>query len=178
MAPRRKDPVQEAAKLISDMEITAPAVPVERIARRLKATVRYSPFEDEISGLIHIRENVPIIGVNSLHHPNRQRFTIAHEIGHLILDKDLISHEVHVDKGPLLFRRSGKSESTNEIDIIERDANRFAAELTMPKSFLDAALHHHKDVDDSGLVKILAQQFKVSEDAMKIRMNNLYSVWL
>ena len=37
-----------------------------------------------------------IIGVNKSHHPNRRRFTIAHEIGHLVLHK---GEMVHLDSG-------------------------------------------------------------------------------
>ena len=52
-------------------------IPVERIAKSLGAQVRYSPLDEELSGMVFIKDGIPIIGVNSLHHPNRQRFTIA-----------------------------------------------------------------------------------------------------
>ena len=72
-------------------------VPVEKIAKSLGARVRFSPFfYDELSGFVFIKDGVPIIGVNSLHHLNRQRFTIAHEIAHLQLHPDYITSEVHV----------------------------------------------------------------------------------
>jgi len=72
---------------------------VEKIAKELGAQVRFAPFDDELSGMVHIKDGVPIIGVNSLHHPNRQRFTIAHELGHLEFDREMITSSIHVDKG-------------------------------------------------------------------------------
>jgi Zn-dependent peptidase ImmA (M78 family) len=38
--------------------------------------------------MIYISDGMPIIGINSLHHPNRQRFSIGHEIGHLVLHRN------------------------------------------------------------------------------------------
>ena len=95
---RRKSILNRAQSLLDDHEVTAPPVPVERIAKSLDAELRYSPLDDELSGMIYVNEGTPIIGVNALHHPNRQRFTIAHECGHLILHKPQITKEVHVDK--------------------------------------------------------------------------------
>lgn len=89
--------------------MNAMPVPVERIARALGAQLRYSPLDNEISGMIFIRDGAPIIGVNSLHHPHRQRFTIAHEIGHLELHRDELAASVHVDKSFPILHRDEKS---------------------------------------------------------------------
>jgi Zn-dependent peptidase ImmA (M78 family) len=56
-------------------------VPVDRIAKGLGAQLRFSPLDEELSGMIYISDGTPIIGINSLHHPNRQRFSIGYEIG-------------------------------------------------------------------------------------------------
>ena len=90
--------------------------------------------------MIYVNEGTPIIGVNALHHPNRQRFTIAHECGHLILHKPQITKEVHVDKAlasPMLMRDSVSAAGVDEMEI---EANLFAAELLMPKAILAKAL--------------------------------------
>jgi Zn-dependent peptidase ImmA (M78 family) len=169
----RKSPQEEAKMLLEQLNITQPPVPVEKIARHLGAKIRFSPFDGDISGMIYIKDGIPIIGVNSLHPPNRQRFTLAHECGHLVLHRDLITQEVHIDKKFAVLRRDDKSATGKE--KIEIDANRFAAELTMPHAFLLRALGNDViDIDDSDLVNRLAQEFKVSADAMKIRMTNLF----
>jgi Zn-dependent peptidase ImmA (M78 family) len=172
-ARRRKSAQEEATKILEALKITEPPVPVERIARYLGAKIRFSPFDGEISGMIYVKDSVPIIGVNSLHPPNRQRFTIAHECGHLILHRDLITQEVHIDRKFPVLRRDYKSATGTE--QIEIEANRFAAEITMPHAFLLRALGNDViDIDDSDLVNRLAQEFKISTDAMKIRMTNLF----
>ena len=88
--------------------------------------------------MIYIKDGVPIIGVNSLHHPNRQRYTIAHELGHLELHRQLITSEVHVDKGFPVLMRDPKSATGTELHEIE--ANQFAAELLMPRTLIEQAL--------------------------------------
>jgi Zn-dependent peptidase ImmA (M78 family) len=170
----RKIPQEEAKKLVEQLHITRPPVPVERVARHLGATIRYSPFDGDISGIIHIRGGVPIIGVNSLHPPNRQRFTVAHECGHLVLHREFITQEVHVDKKFAVLRRDDVSATGKERKEIQ--ANQFAAELIMPHAFLLRALGNDMiDIDDTELVTRLAREFKVSADAMKIRMTNLFA---
>jgi Zn-dependent peptidase ImmA (M78 family) len=170
-----RTPYQEATKLLEKFDIVKPPVQVEKIARWLDAHIRFSPLDDEISGMIYIRDDIPIIGVNSLHRPNRQRFTIAHEIGHLVLHRELMTREVHIDRQFNVLRRDNKS--ATGIEKVEKEANQFAAELTMPLAFLGKAIGDHKiDIDDVVFIRALAQQFKMSEDAMKIRMVNLFLV--
>lgn len=170
-----KSPKQEAKRILEKFEITRPPVPIEKIARGLSAQIRFSPLDDEISGMIYIKNDIPIIGVNSLHHPNRQRFTIAHECGHLLLHRELMTQEVHVDKKFQVLRRDDKSATGTE--RIEIQANQFAADVMMPHAFLLHALGDQAiDIEDSALIKRLAQKFKMSEDAIKIRMTTLFFV--
>lgn len=171
----QKTPKQEAIRILNQLQIARAPVPVEKIAKELRAQVRYRPLDDEISGMIYIKDDVPIIGVNSLHHPNRQRFTIAHEIGHLVLHRDIMTREVHVDRQFHVLMRDDRSASGTE--KIEIQANQFAAELTMPHGLLVEALGNQAmDIDDSQLVKKLALQFRMSEDAMRIRLSTLFFV--
>lgn len=170
-----KEPQSEATRLIQEMGIVRAPVPVEKIARHLGAQVRFSPLDDEISGMIYIKNETPIIGVNSLHHPNRQRFTIAHECGHLVLHRSVLTREIHVDKEFHVLRRDDKTATGT--DLLEIQANRFAAELTMPHKFLLEALGNRAiDIDDSSLVKELSHKFKMSEEAMRIRISNLFFI--
>lgn len=148
-------------------------VPVERIAASLGAAVRYQPFEaDDISGLLLRQDGQrPIIGVNSVNASVRQRFTIAHEIGHLLL---------HEGKGLILdrlvrvnFRDAVSSTAT---DRQEREANAFAAALLMPDEQIIQQLQHltsgtHKS--DTKIVQSLAKAFDVSRQAMEFRLINL-----
>ncbi len=177
MPPRKRaqpTPEQEAAALLDELKFNGVPVPVDRIAKALGAQLRYSPLDDELSGMVYIRGNVPIIGVNSLHHPNRQRFTIAHEIGHLTMHREVITNAVHVDKlfAVSVLRRDGASAEGTELREIQ--ANRFAAALLMPTLALDAALADATiDIDDEATLEALARKFKVSRQALEFRIRNL-----
>src|SRR5438876_570068 len=125
----RLEPAKEAARLLTELRIKKAPIPVDKVARHIHAVIRYSPLDNEISGMVFVKEDVPVIGVNSLHHPNRQRFTIAHEIGHLLLHREYVGAHLHVDKQyPVLMRDSKASKG---IDRMEIEANQFAAELLM-----------------------------------------------
>jgi Zn-dependent peptidase ImmA (M78 family) len=104
---------------------------------------------------------------------NRQRFTIAHEIGHFHLRHQFEPGEhVHVDRGHIITPRN--SRSSTGVDVKEIEANQFAACLLMPSKLLlerIKALKVKSLCDDH--VTRLAGEFKVSEQAMTIRLSTL-----
>ncbi len=161
---------REAQALLERHAIKGVPVPVERIARVLGIRLEYAPLDDELSGLAHIRDDVTIIGVNALHAPNRQRFTLAHELGHVRLHHRQLRRAVHVDRGSL--RRDALA--AKGADPIEIEANAFAAELLMPRHFLISALERRPiDLEDDKSVSSLAKSFRVSDAAMRYRLNSL-----
>jgi Zn-dependent peptidase ImmA (M78 family) len=172
---RNDEPEPRVQKLLTDFNVRAAPVPVDKIAKGLGAQLRFSPLDDELSGMIYISEGTPIIGINSLHHPNRQRFSISHEIGHLVLHRPLISGKVHVDKEfrvPVVLHRD--STSALGTDTIEVQANQFAAELLMPTAwFVDALQSKAFDIDNEGPLEELARKFRVSRQALEFRIRNL-----
>jgi len=171
---KRKAIQQRAAAILNEYDITSAPVPVERIAKRLEAQVRFSPLDDELSGMVYVKDGTPIIGVNALHHPNRQRFIIAHEVGHLLLHRAEITKEIHVDKDfPMLMRDAVSATGVNEMEV---EANLFAAEILMPADFLARSLDGPPfDIDDEGAVSALAKEYKVSASAMRFRLGNLFA---
>jgi Zn-dependent peptidase ImmA (M78 family) len=170
--PTNVDPYDRARQLLERFQISGSPTPLESIAKKAGAQVRFSPLDAELSGMIFIKDNVPIIGVNSLHHPNRQRFTMAHELGHLELHRDMLLSQVHVDKDfPGLMR---DSVSATGMELKEIQANQFAAELLMPKALLDQALGSRKfDIDDERPLEDLAKKFRVSKQALMYRIRNM-----
>jgi Zn-dependent peptidase ImmA (M78 family) len=163
-----------ANKLLASLGIHQLPVPVEKIAKALGARVRFAPFDDELSGFVFIKDGVPIIGVNSLHHPNRQRFTMAHEIAHLRLHPDQITTEVHVDKqfAEPVLKRDGSSATGSE--RIEVEANQFAAALLMPAAILNQILEQAPiDIEDETSIEEWAKEFLVSKAALQYRIRNL-----
>ncbi|MFC3052383.1 ImmA/IrrE family metallo-endopeptidase [Kordiimonas pumila] len=156
-------------------------VNVDRIARKLNITIRYEPMDNELSGMIFIKDGKPIIGINSLHNANRKRFTLAHEIGHYRLHSALVSQEVHLDTNFSggLYR---DLKSATGVDPIEVEANAFAAELLMPEHLIkeevskcDIDLLTDPFLDDEAekYITELADKFKVSSLAIQTRIVNL-----
>lgn len=89
--------------------------------------------------------------------PYRQRFTQAHELGHVVLG--------HVNEGKKPKR--DKDFRVNSDDPDEIAANQYAAELLMPEDYVREAVKHHHYISE------LAKLFNVSTAAMRYRLKNL-----
>lgn len=156
-----------ARELITRFAVRTPPVPVERMARAMKIRVQYAPLDGDLSGMVAMQDDVPVIGINALHHPNRQRFTLAHEIGHLTLHRNLIEGSVHVDKQ--ILHRDIMTEAGT--DWREIEANAFASELLMPESLLQAQPSAAGVAfEDDEVIASLAAKFRVSEAAIRFRL--------
>jgi Zn-dependent peptidase ImmA (M78 family) len=166
-----------AEKVLKDHGVRRTPINVARIASKHASVVKRA-LEDDISGaLIPLGENEWAILVNSQHHPNRQRFTIAHELGHLLLHG---YRTPHADKQ---FRlRDARSSEGSVLEEIQ--ANQFAAELLMPRAMIMKAIEHHgfqhapanellEEEQFETLVNKLAKDFGVSRQAMTIRLSSL-----
>jgi Zn-dependent peptidase ImmA (M78 family) len=151
-----------------DSGVSKAPVPVDRIARHLNIEVRYSPTREDVSGALVVKDGAAFIAVNDAHHENRQRFTIAHEIGHFQLHN--AGEQVHFDED---FRVYGRNKNSSlATDPQEIEANRFAAELLMPQKFLFDDFSGIKG-DQEEVVARLAKRYKVSPQAMEYRLANL-----
>lgn len=160
----------EVSDLLEINQIVNAPVDVERIARNLGILVRRTPTDDDISGfLLRDAGGRAVIGVNTLHHPNRQRFTIGHEIGHFILHPQ---GEMHVDRTVIKLRDRASSQGE---DLEEIEANAFAAELLMPFGFLSRDLERLPPIDfhDDRRMQQLAKSYQVSVQAMTNRLVSL-----
>lgn len=178
MAKRELDIEGLALEVLTRARALSAPVDLERVAQSRDAIIHPQVLEDQVSGALVIKDGANHILVNSTHHPNRQRFTIAHELGHLAL------HAAHVDRLFIdtqlrVYQRTGESgapayqapDSTTTPEE-ERQANQFAAALLMPKGLLLEALDDNRVVDEHD-VSDLARKFGVSEQAMSIRLQRL-----
>lgn len=173
MRPRYSLARRRAQQLLADGGVTKAPAPLERLADLCSATIRYEPFDGDVSGMVHCRaDGGGVIGVNSEHSKTRQRFTIAHELGHLLLHAD---EEFHIDeKRPLARRDEVSSQATDPREI---EANQFAAELLMPDALVrdsvEALVEDDPEVTVEEAIEELARTYRVSTLAMTHRLTNL-----
>lgn len=98
--------------------------------------VKNAELDAEISGEIaNLGDGKYRISVNKSDHYYRQRFTMAHELGHFLLHKDLIGSGVD-DSRAYRSIRNGNFFNTNISTEHEAQANRFAANLLMPEQLV------------------------------------------
>ena len=160
---------EEARRILTEYGDVSIPVPVEKIIKKRGIRVQFSPLDQELSGMALIKDSVGIVGVNALHHPNRQRFTMAHELGHHVLHQREIDGTAHIDKGfAILLRDTEASQGTNRMEI---EANTFASELLMPTKLLAPLIDTNGfDLDDVEQLQMIAKRFKVSLSALQFRL--------
>jgi Zn-dependent peptidase ImmA (M78 family) len=170
-AAKSRNPRRRAAEVLEEAGVTTKPVPVEVIAQQKGIALRYMPLDESLSGMIFMQYGVPTVVVNSLHHANRRRFSVAHELGHYELHMAAIGSDVHVDKRFL----ARDANSSTGFDAKEIEANRFAAELLVPRAMLVEELHGRMvDLEaDDELLGELADKFGVSKQMMSIRVGEL-----
>lgn len=168
-----KNPSEAAAYLFDNFASTIPVKPEQiamdlgyKVAPLTRANIETANIKDvsdselaSISGLAAINESgKKFIFYSPTDHMERQRFTIAHELGHHVL------HSETLLKSKLKRDTNFISQNKEEID-----ANRFAAELLLPFKYLKMAILEADNID----TKHLAKKFCVSDAVMTIRLINL-----
>ncbi|MBA3577471.1 MAG: ImmA/IrrE family metallo-endopeptidase [Sphingomonas sp.] len=161
-------------RLLSKYGVGTAPVPVEKIARGEGLKIVKQPLDGEVSGFLLRSKGTFFIGVNQGQAKTRQRFTIAHELGHALLHE---GEELHVDRGFRINYRDSTSSLATEIEEIE--SNTFAAWLLMPVQILAPQVRsEHLDFDDEEAVVSLARRYDVSRQAMTHRLANLAATGL
>ena len=98
--------------------------------------------------------------------PGMMNFTIAHELGHWVLHKDLVQEKLPNFDGETLICRGIDKVTDNK----ERQANLFATFLLMPEKFIRDELKTF--TFDQSIVRKMAERFRVSNQTMEIRLVN------
>lgn len=160
---------ETARRVLTEYGVVNAPVPVEKIIKKRDIRIQFSPLDKELSGMALVKDGVAVIGVNALHHPNRQRFTMAHELGHHVIHRQHIEGTMHVDKGfAILLRDPLAAQGTDRMEI---EANAFASELLMPKNLLEPVIDAGNiDLDDVDRLQMVAKKFKVSLSALQYRL--------
>ncbi|WP_417480443.1 ImmA/IrrE family metallo-endopeptidase [Maricaulis maris] len=147
--------VEDLLALARARHIETTPLDVHALTSALGIDLLCIPMDDEVSGELNYDEgsNTWLIKVNALHHPNRQRFTIAHELAHF--SRHRFGRKGFVDQN---FFRNG------DLNPMETEANRFASELLMPETEFRSAANRL-----GGKIESIAKHFHVSALAVRVR---------
>ena len=163
-----KHEIKDASRLLDHFNCP---VDLNAILNQYKINLHMADMEQEVSGFLIIKSTGAEIAINKVHHLNRQRFTIAHELGHFFLHSEKTKE--FIDMTPTIYMRNIDSH-TGTIQI-EIDANKFAAELLMPEKYLKKNIEQKNiDMFDDIFLHKLANELKVSIQALSIRLSTLY----
>jgi Zn-dependent peptidase ImmA (M78 family) len=149
----------DAQQLIREAQTSIP-VKLASLAKRMGLKVIASTLPVGISGEIRPAAEGYVVSVNRHDSSRRQRFTVAHEIAHFLLHRDQIGAGISDDA---LYRSSLS-------DRREAEANRLAADILIPRAQLDRRAESFQHLPQDELVSVLAEEFDVSDIAMKIRL--------
>lgn len=151
-----KDRIEEYAARVAKIEQFQPAGDLEELVAAFGGKVRYQHLDEWLgedgSILVHAPNDFDIL-IPYYTSPLRDRFTIAHELGHYFLHSQQ-------GKSPIIAYRRGATR-------IEREANWFAAGLLMPKqAFVE-------QFQRLGSLPLVAEYFGVSVDAARVRKESV-----
>ena len=119
--------------------------------------LEFIDMDGGLSGSLKNEGDLWIMKINSKHHKNRQRFTMAHELGHYIMHKDKNA----TFEDTTFFRGA-------DHNAMEFAANEFASSVLMPQDDIVELLSKGiRELDE------LSDEFNVSPSAMKYRLEKL-----
>ena len=125
-------------------------------SRKLLEDTGLAEVAGRVSGLTFYIGEQPVILYNELEMPQRIRFTIGHELGHIVLG--------HVRPGE--HTRQNRDPQPGD-DPTEQAANRFAADLLAPACVL-WGLYLHRAEDIAKVCKISIQAARFRAERMEI----------
>jgi len=155
-----------ASKVLKDSKITEPPINLRVIAEAHGIVYReVEDFPDSVDALIIRGDDAIYAAVNARHHLHRQRFSLAHELGHFFLygDADL-SGGITIDNPPM------EEAETASKDPAEAEADLFAGELLVPLAMLK--LHAGKAIPELSKIFVVSEQ--VIAIAISKHMNALF----
>ena len=153
-------------RMVNDAQRRLP-VDVEFLARSLGLIINKAHLQSDISGMMEKHKDTFNLTVNASDSSNKQRFTIAHEIGHYMLHRHLIGDGLTDDR---VYRSMPHSKFFNARigPNEETEANKFAVTLLMPYPAIKNDL-----LSNQYTVESMANKYGVSRSAMAIRTKSI-----
>lgn len=155
LGPRKAVAKKLAQKVIKETGISSAPVSLQKVIEHLKKSLNLEVMKvtltEKISGLLVVCEDVEkesmTIGFNADKPWCHRRFTIAHEIGHIMMN--------HTCSG-----------NTNDKSDNETEANNFAAELLIPTKFIKEDFKKIPNIPE------LCKLYRVSGESMAIKLGD------
>lgn len=164
----------KASNLLENNDLLATPINVKLLIRKLKIKLDSVDFGSEISGILYSENGKTKIGYNEKESEVRQRFTMAHELGHYVLHLNENQNKMFLDNVKVMFRKQAVTRIEKNQ---EREANIFAASLLMPEILVNKRFEQYTSnnqlLTHEEIISKLAKEFKVSEVAMTYRLMNI-----
>jgi hypothetical protein len=145
--------------LLRELGITEPEdIRLEAIAEYCNATIVYEPLAGCAARIVGY-DDYAFITVDSRSRLERRRFSAGHELGHWMADRGKISSFLCQEK---VFATEWSEDNP------ERRANRYAADLLLPKFMFEPRAKNKEITFET--VRSLATEFKTSLTATAIRL--------
>ena len=150
---------KKARQIIKDARITNPPVILRKIidflSKEFDIEIIKTDFKGEYDGITVTIGDSHTVGFDENNPINRKRFSIAHELGHVVLGHTNIKNNDYDHESK---------------DCRELEANEFAAELLVPFEFLK------KDIANGIQVKELTLKYYVSEQMLWNRIKECHLI--
>jgi Zn-dependent peptidase ImmA (M78 family) len=147
-----------ARKLLEQFGIVRPAqICLEDIAWALGLEVMIGPLKGAEAHLVRVGESGAITVSDSIPEEGRQRFAIAHELGHWLLHREVSQAFLCTATDMRDYRASGP----------ELEANTFASELLIPKFMVDPNLLTAEP--EFATIRKIRDEFNVTLTAAAVR---------
>lgn len=166
---RHRELPESEIKLTHDAKQASPP-DVFGLANKLNIQLIPVGMPDEMTGEIFPTSDGWVIRYNSHHPLSRQRFTIAHMIGHYVYHRDLLMKgERPGTNDNRRYRSDPKGErfSPHLLPHHETQANRYAIRLVMPETLVMKLMRQH--VDQARV----ADELIVTPEALELRLKLL-----
>lgn len=157
-------PEENLAKRLIAKRRLAPAIDIESLLKEY-ADVEFVEFPIKIDGLclgLKAPGRRPVVLISSQLIRSRRRFTMAHELGHVLIPWHMGNIIDLVD----IERNAG-----DEFSNMESEANRFASELLMPSDLVVQKLTSYADI--ALLIRTVQSEFEVSFTASCLKILSL-----
>jgi Zn-dependent peptidase ImmA (M78 family) len=119
-------------------------------------------FPEKLDALFIFNNGISYAAVNKNHHLHRKKFSLAHELGH-----KLMNHDVNYYKSSFTIDNPPNKDEHHKLeDIFEKEANIFAGELLVPLNMLKSEFKKSQDIPS------LSRIFEVSQEVMSIRIKD------